>query len=40
MSEPPLRCVFCHDDIPSVLNEAHRYLKSERHAHRKAARDR
>jgi hypothetical protein len=26
----PVRCVFCHDDIPTVLTTAHHFHKNER----------
>jgi hypothetical protein len=29
-SGSPRRCVFCHDNIPTVLTVAHRYLERER----------
>jgi hypothetical protein len=32
--EQPRRCVFCHDDIPSVLTKAHHHHKRVREANR------
>jgi len=27
-----MKCVYCHDDIPSLLTKAHHYHKQERRA--------